>query len=168
MSSSSGGGFDPATQVGWYEELGVDAGTPAVPAVPASGSTPLVPAVAAIAGTGIAWRVTSDSTSLAGSVAFATMLPNGSVCSPSGNSRVYARDYALATTTVKALVNGVLAPVLYVPVTGNVTDLRYLSVRGRAVLLSGADTGELKPIDINPLGSLSLRRLNWRELQVVD
>ena len=160
--------FDPATKVGWYEELGVDTGTPPVPAVPASGSAPLVPAVPAIPGTGIAWRVTSDSTSLAGSVAFAAILPNGSVCSPSGNSRVYARDYALATTTVKGLVNGVLAPVLYVPVTGNVTDLRYLSVRGRAVLLSGADTGELKPIDINPLGSLSLRRLNWRELQVVD
>ena len=158
----SGITFDPAKQVGWYEELGVDTGTPAVQA---SGSNPAVPA---IAGTNIAWRVTSDSTSLAGSVAFAAILPNGSVCSPSGNSRVYARDYALATTTVKALVTGVLAPVLYVPVTGNVTDLRYLSVRGRAVLLSGADTGELKPIDINPLGSLSLRRLNWRELQVVD
>lgn len=160
--------FDPATQVGWYEELGVDTGTPAVPAVPASGSTPAVPMVPAVPGTGIAWRVTSDSTSLAGSVAFAATLPNGSVCVPSGNSRVYARDYALATTTVKAIVNGVLAPVLYVSVTGNVTDLRYLSVRGKAVLLSGADTGELKPIDINPLGSLGLRRLNWRELQVVD
>lgn len=160
--------FDPATQVGWYEELGVDTGTAAVAAVPASGAASAVPAVPAVPGTGIAWRVTSDSTSLAGSVAFAATLPNGSVCSPSGNSRVYARDYALATTTVKAPVNGSLAPVLYVSVTGNVTDLRYLSVRGKAVLLSGADTGELKPIDINPLGSLGLRRLNWRELQVVD
>ena len=160
--------FNPATQVGWYEELGVDNGTPGTPAIPASGSTAAVPAVPATPGTGIAWRVTSDATTLAGSVAFAATLPNGSVCSPSGNSRVYARDYAVATTAVKALVNGVLAPVLYVSITGNVTDLRYLSVRGKAVLLSGADTGELKPIDINPLGSLSLRRLNWRELQVVD
>ena len=154
--------FNPATQVGWYEELGVDTGTPAVPA---SGSNPAVPA---IPGTGIAWRVTSDSTSLAGSIAFAATLPNGSVCSPSGNSRIYARDYAVATTTVKALVGTVLSPVLYVSVAGNVTDLRYLSVRGRAVLLSGADSGELKPIDINPLANMSLRRLNWRELQVVD
>jgi type IV pilus assembly protein PilY1 len=163
-----GATFDPATQVGWYEELGVDTGTPAIPAIPASGSAPAVPMVPAVPGTGIAWRVTSDSTTLAGSVAFAATLPNGSVCSPSGNSRVYARDSAAATTGVKALVNGVLAPVLYVSVTGNVTDLRYLSVRGKAVLLSGADTGELKPIDINPLDNLSLRRLNWRELQVVD
>ena len=41
-------------------------------------------------------------------------MPNGSVCSPSGDSRIYARDYAVATTTVKGLVNNVLAPVLFV------------------------------------------------------
>ena len=160
--------FAANTQVGWFEELGIDPGSPAVPAVPANGSTPAQPAIPAVPSTGIAWRVISDSSTLSGSVAFASTLPNGSVCSPSGKSRVYARDYASTQSTVKALIGGALTSVLYVSVDGTVTDLRYLSVRGKAVLLSGSDKGELKPIDISPLGNLQLRRLNWRELQVVD
>ena len=144
--------YDPATQVGWYEDLGVDSTT----------TTP------AHTGTGIAWRVTTDSTTLSGSVAFAATLPNGSVCSPSGDSRVYGRDYAEATTTVKSLVGTTLTPVAFVSLSGNVTDLRYLSVRGKATLISGTDTGAVSKIDINPGSGVLLRRLNWRELQLVD
>ena len=82
---------------------------------------------------------------------------------------MYARDYSSGTTTVQAINNSdVLGPVLYVDVTGTVTDLRYLSVNGKAVLLSGTDTGQLKPVDIKPQSTLLLRRLNWRELQIVD
>jgi type IV pilus assembly protein PilY1 len=137
--------FDPTTQAGWYEDQGVDSAT------------------------SIAWRVIADSTTLAGSVAFASILPNGSVCSPSGDSRVYGRDYAAATTTVRKLLSdGTLASVSYVPVAGTVTDLRYLSVKGKATLISGTDTGSVAKIDINPLSGLGLRRLNWRELQVVE
>ena len=149
----SGLSFGP-TDMGWYEDLGVDAGTPATP------STPAVP------GTGIGWRVVSDSSTFAGSVAFAAILPNGDVCSPSGNSRVYGRDFAVATTTVKNAV--VLTKALYISLSGNVTDLRYLSVNGRPTLISGTDTGSVGKIDINPLGSLSMRRLNWREVELVD
>ena len=148
--------FDPATKVGWYEDLGVDASTAAGGGKPAH------------TGTGIAWRVTSDSTTLAGAIAFAANLPNGDVCSPSGDSRVYGRDYASALSTVKVDSSATAALLSFVQIAGNVTDLRYLSVNGKPVLLSGTDTGKLKSIDITPLGSLSLRRLNWRELQVVD
>ena len=63
--------------MGWYEQLG-------------SGAS------------GIGWRVTSDSATLLGSVAFAATLPDGSVCNPSGSSRVYARDFAAAGTTVQS------------------------------------------------------------------
>ena len=147
--------FDPATKVGWYEDLGVDASTAAGGGKPAH------------TGTGIAWRVTSDSTTLAGAIAFAANLPNGDVCSPSGDSRVYGRDYASALSTVKVDSSATAALLSFAQIAGNVTDLRYLSVNGKPVLLSGID-GKLKPIDITPLGSLSLRRLNWRELQVVD
>ena len=139
-----GKGFDPGTQMGWFEDLGVDSTT------------------------GIAWRVTTDSTTLLGSVAFATTLPNGSACSPSGDSRVYGRDFSTGTTTVQSLVGGALTPSLYVSLVGNVTDLRYLSVGGKAALISGTDTGSVSKIDTNPLGSLQLRRLNWRELQGVN
>ena len=144
--------FDPNSQAGWYEELGVDVTTTTPPHT----------------GTGIAWRVISESTTLAGSVAFAAILPNGSVCNPSGSSRVYGRDYAATTTTVKQLINGALSSVSYVSVSGSVTDLRYLSVGGKGTLISGTDTGNISKIEINPPASLGLRRLNWRELQVVD
>jgi len=137
--------LDATTPAGWYEDLGIDTST-------SSG-----------------WRIISDATTLAGSVAFASILPTvGDVCTPSGSSRVYGRDFSSGITTVKATVSGNLAPVSYVPIGGIVTDLRYLSVGGKATLTAGTDTGVVSKIDINPSNSLSLRRLNWRELQTVD
>ena len=137
--------FDPTTQMGWYEELGTDSGT------------------------GIAWRIVSDSTTLSGSVAFAAVLPSGEACSPSGKSRVYGRNYANAKTTVNVVdVNGKITPTLFADLAGNVTDLRYLSVAGTGRLIYGTDKGVVGLININPLAGLALRRLNWRELQVVD
>ena len=136
--------FDMTTQMGWYEDMGTDSST------------------------GIGWRVTSDATTLLGSVAWAATVPNGDACSPSGNSRVYGRDFAAATSTVQTLQSGTLAAALYVSIAGNVTDLRYLSVNGKATLISGTDKGSLQKIDINPTAGLGLRRLNWRELQTVE
>jgi len=137
--------FDPATKIGWYEDIGTD-----------------------VASGGIGWRMVSDSTTLAGTVAFAAVLPNGSVCSPSGDSRVYGRDYAVGSTSVNETTSGVTAAALFVGLSGSVTDLRYLSVRGKAQLIAGTDTGALRQIKINPLTGLSMRRLNWRELQIVN
>jgi len=133
--------FDPNTKMGWYEDLGTGAG-------------------------GIGWRITTDASTLSGSIAFAATLPNGSVCNPSGDSRIYGRDYATANTTVRD--NTTSAPASYVNIAGTVTDLRYLSVSGKATLISGTDTGNVSKININPIPSLTLRRLNWRELQVVE
>ena len=135
--------FDPTTQMGWVEDLGVGAN-------------------------GIGWRVTTDATTLLGSVAWAATLPNGSVCSPSGDSRVYGRDFASSITTVKTLNGANLESALYVSISGNVTDLRYLSVNGKATLISGTDIGGVQKIDITPVSGLGLRRLNWRELQTAD
>ncbi len=140
---SGGVTFNPNTQMGWYEELGTGAG-------------------------GIGWRVTSDSTTFAGSVAFAATLPDGSVCNPSGSSNVYARDFASALSTVRQATGSGLAPVSYVTLAGTVTDLRYLSVAGKATLISGTDLGSVTKIEINPVPSLGLRRLNWRELPIVE
>lgn len=137
--------FDVNAPAGWVEDLGLDTAT----------------------NTG--WRVINDSTTLAGSVAFASILPTiGDVCTPSGSSRVYGRDFASGVTTVKATVSGNLQPVGYVLLGGTVTDLRYISVGGKAALIAGTDTGVVSKIDINPTSSLSLRRLNWRELQTVE
>ena len=147
----------PANNAGWFEDLGVDVSTPA-----SSGPPP----IAAHTGTGIAYRVVSDSTTLAGSVAFAAILPSGDPCSPSGKSRVYGRQYANGLTTVKDTVK--LTATSYVGLPGTVTDLHFLSVNGKPALVSGTDSGTVGQIQINPLTSYQLRRLNWRELQSVD
>ncbi len=138
--------FNPATQVGWYEDLGVDAST------------------------GVGWRVTTDSSTLSGSVAFAATLPTivDGGCASSGASRVYARDFAFATTTVRASAGGVWTPTLFVSRDGNVTDLRYMSVGGKATLIAGTDIGPVSQVPTIPLMGLPIRRLNWRELQTVD
>lgn len=133
--------FDPNTKMGWYEDLGTGA-------------------------TGIGWRITTDASTLSGSIAYAATLPNGDVCTPSGTSRIYGRDYATANSTVRD--NTTNTPVSYVTAAGTVTDLRYLSVGGKATLISGTDTGSVGRIAINPIPSLTVRRLNWRELQTVE
>ena len=139
-NSLTGVTFNPATQMGWVEDLGNSA-------------------------TGIGWRVTNDATTLLGSVAWAATLPNGNVCSPSGSSRVYARDFASAVTTIRDTSG---SPTSYVSMAGNVTDLRYYSVNGKARLIAGTDVGGVQKVDIQQPNTLTLRRLNWRELQTVD
>lgn len=150
VDALTGLNFDPSLNAGWYEELGVDTGSASPPR----------------AATGIAWRITADSTTLAGNVAFGATLPNGDVCTPSGDSRVYARDYSGGKSTVRIL--GTTTPTLFVQIRGNLSDLRYLSVGGTPTLVSGTDTGSVGKVEIAPLANLPLRRLNWRELQVVN
>lgn len=146
--------FDPATKLGWFEELGLDPGTAANPNA--------TPPVTAVASTGIAFRIVTDMTAASGSVAFASTLPNGSVCSPSGISRVYARDYATAQTTLGTNLS-------YLALTSVATDLHYVSVGGKLRLLAGTkDGGNPQVVPITPGLPFGLRRLNWRELQVVD
>jgi len=135
--------FNPNTQMGWYEDLGTGTG-------------------------GIGWRVTSDLTTLVGTVAFAATLPNGSVCSPAGDSRVYGRDFGTATTTAETASGGTLVATPFVAISGSVTDLRFLSVNGYATLVAGTDAGSLQKIATNAQPGLIVRRLNWRELQMVD
>jgi len=144
-----------SSQAGWFEDLGVDVDTPAT----------TNPVAAAHTGTGIAYRVISDSTTLAGSVAFAAVLPSGDPCNPSGQSRAYAQQYSNGQTTLKNAA-GVTAS--YVSFSGTITNLRYLSVNGKPALVVGTDSGGVGQININPLANSKLRRLNWRELQSVD
>ncbi|MEP7296029.1 MAG: PilC/PilY family type IV pilus protein [Burkholderiales bacterium] len=136
---------DPAKPMGWYEDLGL--------------TSP---------GVGAGWRVASDATSVLNQVAWAAILPSGDACNPSGTSRVYARDFGTAASSIGTKVGSTFTPMLYKDVGGLVTDLRYLSVNGKAVLISGTDSGELKTLDITPAGIPGIRRLNWRELQTVE
>jgi type IV pilus assembly protein PilY1 len=133
---------DPTKPMGWYEDLGAGTG-------------------------GIARRVIADSSTLGGSVAFSALLPkNDDPCSQSGASTIYGRDFASAKTTL--VETGTSTPKESVDAGGNVTDLRNLSVDGKGRLISCTDTGNCKNVDTSTPAGLTVRRLNWRELQVVD
>jgi type IV pilus assembly protein PilY1 len=134
--------FDTTSQAGWYEDLGTDSST------------------------GIGWRVIGDSTTLLGSVSFASVLPSGDPCSPSGQSRVYANQYSTGLST--ALDPNTLTATAFVSLAGTVTNLRYVSVGGKAELVVGTNKGSVGQINISPQSPFQLRRLNWRELQSVD
>ena len=114
------------------------------------------------------WRVTTDATTLFGSVAWAALLPdNSNVCEPSGTSRVYALDFGTTKTILTSNA-------LFESIGGNVTDLHFVSVAGKASLVAGynkndgSNSSGTTNIGINPLSGFNLRRLNWRELQTAD
>ena len=137
--------FNDPKQMGWVLDLGSGTGS-------------------------IGWRVVTDSTAFNGAVAFASTLPSGDACNPSGSSRIYSIDFGtgksvLTATTTDSSGATTTVPIVYSTATTSVvTDLRFFSVDGQARLIGGSDTGDLKSIQGNFTGSSGLRRLNWREL----
>ena len=133
--------FDPASQAGWYIELGLGA----------QGN--------------VGWRVINDPSAAFGIVTFTATLPSADACNPSGKSRVYAVSLgtgksALTTPSGEPFIN------YWEDIEGLVTDLRFFSVQGKPRLIAGSDTGILKSVPgvfSTPLGP---RRLNWRQVPI--
>lgn len=113
----------------------------------------------------IGWRVISEPDIFSGFVAYASILPNGDACNPSGMSRVYALNYG---TGVSVLRNDAGTAIVYAEMSGIVTDLKFKSVEGTPRLIAGTDTGGLSSLPGAFTDTTSLRRLNWRELKTVD
>ncbi|MBK6470674.1 MAG: pilus assembly protein [Betaproteobacteria bacterium] len=132
--------YNTTTQIGWYIEMGTGAGS-------------------------LGWRVISDPSSAFGIVTFASTLPSGDVCKPTGSSRIYAVSLG---TGKSVLTSGVDYINYSTALTGVVTDLRFFTVNGVPRLIAGSDSGELKA----PPGTFgnagTIRRLNWRELPVAN
>ena len=141
-------------EIGWYFNLGASSG-----------------------GTG--WRVTSDSTSYLGTVAFAAMLPSSdSACEPSGSNRIYAIDLGTGQSRLIGASGNTLA--YSTKLSGVVTDLRFYSVNksttalgggsesGTLALVGGGNDGSYGRIDVNVGAATGLRRLNWREVPLSD
>jgi type IV pilus assembly protein PilY1 len=134
------------TRLGWYLELGTNAGSPS-------------------------WRVVRPASGFYGTIAFASTLPSTSdACAPTGSSRVYAIDLRsgrsrLTTATTPAV------PVAYVTAPpGSVTDIGWRSIsqagagRGTLRLMVSTDGGQATSPPTSGMGPASLRRLNWREV----
>ena len=142
--------LDLNSQVGWYFELGLAAGA--------------------------GWRVISDSTSFFGTVAFPAMQPGGATTSDpcdltGGSNRIYAIDLGTGQSRLTASANpGPDTPVVpfVSTLTGVVTDLRFLSVSGKARLMGGSDTGSTGVIHGRWGSSSDLRRMNWRAVVIND
>jgi type IV pilus assembly protein PilY1 len=128
----------PNTSLGWYLDLGIDATT------------------------GIAWRLVNNATTFSGIVAFAPLLTTGDACSPSGNSRLYALDFA----TAKSVLTPAGTP--YVAYPNAITDIKFLGVDRSVRLVTGDVKGQIKRQDFSlPVGQ-GIRLLNWREVPTVD
>jgi type IV pilus assembly protein PilY1 len=129
------------TEIGWWLDLGTATG-------------------------GLGWRVIYEASSFFGTVSFAPMLPNGDACSPTGKSRVYAIDLGSGQSRLLN-ADGTRAAYL-TPLTGVIMDLRETAVNGVRRLYVGDDTGSVAPVKTDPVASVGIRRLNWRELQIAD
>jgi type IV pilus assembly protein PilY1 len=133
--------YNTTTQIGWYIELGTS-------------------------GVGsLGWRIVSDPSSAFGIVVFASTLPSGDACNPTGSSRIYAVSLGTGNSV---LTSGVDFINYSTALTGVVTDLRFFTVNGVPRLIAGSDSGELQapPGTFGSVGTI--RRLNWRELPVAN
>jgi len=118
---------------------------------------------------GVASRVVLDPVTAFRRVAFATLLPEGDACTPSGTSRIYVVNFGSGESALTSNQS-------YVSLPGVVIDLRFLSVNGgqarlyaggRGATSSSAGAGsqpDLRQIELEDPGSTPLRRLNWREV----
>jgi type IV pilus assembly protein PilY1 len=127
-----------SSSMGWYIDLGTDSGT------------------------GIAWRMVVNPTSVSGVVAFSSTLTNADACSPSGTSRAYAINFG----TGQSALDGNAA---YISLAYAVTDLRFLSSSNGGTSLSvGSSSGTVQNLKVTLSSSASLRLLNWREIPTID
>jgi len=115
--------------------------------------------------TGIASRISIQPSFNAGVVAFATTLPSGSACSPSGTSTIYA----LSMTSGKSvLVDNSGNIVASVASSASVRNLTFYSVSGTTRLLAGTSSGTVTKVSGNFNSAGTLKRLNWRVIPVVE
>jgi type IV pilus assembly protein PilY1 len=131
--------------MGWYTDLGIDAGT------------------------SIAWRVLVNPVAYNGIVSFTTLLPAGDACSASGQSRVYALNYDTGKSVLNSNTTG------YIYYSNAITDLKIIGVNNTGLpgynvpeIVVGTNTGVLAKVDANLLGTLATRLLNWREVPTAD
>ncbi|XAH23331.1 PilC/PilY family type IV pilus protein [Xylophilus sp. GW821-FHT01B05] len=111
--------------------------------------------------TGTAWRVIVNPTAGSGLVAFAATLTTPDACSPSGTSRLYVLNFG---TGQSSLLNNVA----YIPYTGAITDMAFVSANGTTRLVVGLNDGSVLSPSITPSASVSLHLLNWREIPTVN
>ncbi|WP_295552247.1 PilC/PilY family type IV pilus protein [uncultured Pseudacidovorax sp.] len=107
----------------------------------------------------VGWRLITPPTAFSGLVAFSSTLPTGDACNPDGQSRIYALNYAKATSVLDSTV-------AYIPQGAIVTELSFYNVKGKPRLIAGSSAGGISA----PSGvfwAFDPRQLGWREVGTV-
>lgn len=109
----------------------------------------------------IAERITVNPETVNGIAAFAINLPNGSVCTPAGTSRVVAFRIGSGKTM---LTNGVES----ISLSAVANSLAFMNIGGKTYLKAGDSGGAVSDISGNFDGASSYKRLNWRIIPTAD
>lgn len=111
------------------------------------------------------WRVSLDPTSSAGRVQFASLLPDTGTCSSASASRFYSVDFG---TGQSVLINTTNDSVAYNSYSDVIIDIVQTCVGANCSTNVGTRTGGVSRVNERPPVLPGLRRLNWRELQIVQ
>jgi type IV pilus assembly protein PilY1 len=138
-SDIDGIGSNPAFPSGWYQDLAVV--------------------------NNVAERINAPITTNNGIVAYSANYPGGDVCTPSGSNKTYARAYA---TGQSKLQNSSGATTAYLSGLNLITDLTFISNRGRVRLITGTDQSNIAQATGLFSGTDKALQMNWREIPALD
>jgi type IV pilus assembly protein PilY1 len=117
----------------------------------------------------VAFRVVVNPIAYNGIVVFSALLTSGDACTPTGNSEVYALNYATGVSVLQPTVSNSTTPAAYYSISGSVTSEKVFIANGTANLDVGTNsTGLPTPIPWNPTTSSAARILNWREIPTAE
>lgn len=141
-SFMKGIGSAPASSMGWYHDLGKSSKT------------------------GVAERITVDPDTNDSIVGAAVNLPEGGdACSPSGSSYDFVVNTASGKTVLIDGTTGNLRETT--PISkGMATDAKFMNIGGRIEFVKGDSGGEVHKTP--PQSTVTLKRLNWREVLTAD
>jgi type IV pilus assembly protein PilY1 len=122
---------------------------------------------------GVAQRVILNPVVFNGIVSFATLLTSGDACSPTGQSQIYAVNYATATSVLgnsTVTINGTTVSAVggIIALPSAVVNLKFASLNGKIEQIAGTNTGTVVQVYGNLSVTPATRLLNWREVPTVD
>lgn len=137
----NGIGSEPSSPMGWYYDLTKTSG-------------------------GSAERITTSPTANNGIIAFASNLPDGDVCNPSGTNRVFATTLGSGKSVLTKSSGEIIE--YSSALGGMITDIGFYNQDGKIKLQIGNDQAS----QARPSGafdsSIGLTQLNWREVPTAD
>jgi len=118
--------------------------------------------------TGVAERIIVDPATYYGVVAFAADLPSGTVCNPSGTSRLFATSFS---TGISVLTNSSASSTLIAystAVPGSITQLQFVNVNNTVFLEAGNNKGQTITPPVSQSTGGNFHRINWREVPTTN